>query len=141
MIRRSVLYSFVLLLLVGVGITIAGDDAQRKYLSSEKEFYLTEAELAWLRPGLNLRIQNVEISGSTVTATFRISDDQDQPLDRLGIETPGTVSTSFLLARIKPGETQYSNYVVRNVSSTISGQSATQASTDSGGSYTSLGNG
>ncbi|OFW17184.1 MAG: hypothetical protein A3H27_17885 [Acidobacteria bacterium RIFCSPLOWO2_02_FULL_59_13] len=141
MIRRSVLYSFVLLLLVGVGITIAGDDAQRRYLSSEKEFYLTEAELAWLRPGLNLRIQNVEISGSTVTATFRISDDQDQPLDRLGIETPGTVSTSFLLARIKPGETQYSNYVVRNVSSTISGQSATQASTDSGGSYASLGNG
>ncbi|MBI4442520.1 MAG: OmcA/MtrC family decaheme c-type cytochrome, partial [Acidobacteria bacterium] len=138
---RIFLYSFVFLLLVGVGMTTAGDGVQPKYLSSEKEFYLTEAEVSWLRPGLNLKIQSVEVAAPTVSVTFRIADDQDQPLDRLGIETPGTVSTSFLLARIKPGESQYTSYASRSVASTISGKSATQATTDSGGSYASLGNG
>ncbi|MBI4441786.1 MAG: hypothetical protein HY649_00265, partial [Acidobacteria bacterium] len=139
--RRSVLYSFVLLLLVGVGITIAGDGVDRKYLSSDKEFYLTEAELSWLRPGLNLKIQSVEVAAPNVSVTFRIADDQDQPLDRLGIETPGTVSTSWILARIKPGESQYTSYAIRTPTSPITGKSATQAAADAGGTYTSLGNG
>src|SRR3990172_12334014 len=111
--KRKVVYALLALLLVGVGITIAGDGVERKYLSSEKEFYLTEAELSWLRPGLNLKIQSVEVTAPNVSVTFRIADDQDQPLDRLGIETPGTVSTSWQLARIKPGGTQYTAYTTR----------------------------
>ncbi len=83
----------------------------------------------------------MEVSGSTVSATFRISDDQDQPLDRSGIETPGTVSTSWILARINPGDTQYTSYTTRLQTSTITGDSAEQPATDSGGSYADLGNG
>ena len=139
--KGMLLYCFVFLLLAGVGITIAGDDAQRKYLSSDKEFYLTEAELAWLRPGLNLRIQNVEISGSTVTATFRISDDQDQPLDRLGIETPGRVVLGFVLARINPGDTQYTAYTTRTRNSPVTGGPVLQATTENNGTYSALGDG
>ena len=89
---RKLILCLFLLIFAGVGIIGAKDGKQ--YLRSEKAFYLTEAELIWIRPGLNLDIQSVEVSGSTVSATFRISDDQDQPLDRSGIETPGTVSTS-----------------------------------------------
>ena len=139
--KRMLGYSFALLFLVGVGITIAADGVQRKYSSSDKEFYLSEADLAFIRPGIQLKIQKVEVSGSDVSATFRIADDQDQPLDRLGIETPGTVSTSWILARIQPDDTQYTAYTTRTQTSPITGVSAIQPSTDSGGSYTSLGNG
>ena len=132
MIRRKLIYCFSLLLLAGIAITGTGKDIQERYLSSDKEFYLSEADLAWIQPGLQLKIQKVEVSGSDVTVTFRISDNQDQPLDRLGIETPGSVSTSFLLARIKPGDTQYTSYRTNSVG---------QASTDAGGSYTSVGDG
>ncbi|MBI1954884.1 MAG: OmcA/MtrC family decaheme c-type cytochrome [Acidobacteria bacterium] len=138
---RKLFYAFLALFLIGISITVAGDGVQRKYLPSDKEFYLNEAEVAWLRPGVNLKIQSVAVSGSDVSVTFRIADDQDQPLDRLGIETPGTVSTSFILARIKPGDTQYTSYATRTQTSPINGKSATQATTDSGGVYTSLGNG
>src|SRR3990172_8471040 len=109
---RSFLYAFFAVVLAGVGITIAGDGLKPKYTDSEKEFYLTQAELSWLRPGLNLKIQSAEISGSDVSVTFRIADDQNQPLDRLGIETPGTVSASWQLARINPGDTQYTAYTI-----------------------------
>src|SRR3990172_6420916 len=118
---RNIVYSMLFLLIAGIGITMAGDGEQRKYLASDKEFYLPEAELAFLRPGLKLKIQSVAISGLEVSVTFRIADDQDQPLDRLGIETPGTVSTSWQLARIKPGGTQYTAYTTRTQTSPING--------------------
>ena len=138
---RKLFYAFLALFLIGISITVAGDGVQRKYLPSDKEFYLNEAEIAWLRPGLNLKIQSVEVSGSTVAVTYRISDDQDQPLDRLGIETPGTVSTSWQLARIKPGDTQYTAYTTRTRTNQVTGQPVIQATSESGGSHTSLGNG
>ncbi len=136
---RKLFSSFLLLLVVGVGITTAEDG--KKYLPSEKTFYLEEAELAFIRPGLQLKIQSVEVNAPSVSVTFRIADDKGQGLDMLGIQTPGEVSTTFILARIKPGESQYTSYVARTQTSPITGDSALQASSDSGGSYTSLGDG
>ena len=136
---RKLILCLFLLIIAGVGIIGAKDG--RKYLRSEKAFYLTEAELIWIRPGLNLDIQSVEVSPPSVAVTFRISDDKEQGLDRLGIMTPGEVSTSFILARIKPGDTQYTSYATRTATSSITGNSAVQAGTDSGGSYESLGDG
>ena len=138
---RIVWYSFAFLFLAGITITIAGDGVQRKYLPSEKEFYLTEAEIAWLRPGLKLKIQSVAVSGSDVSVTFRIADDQDQPLDRLGIETPGTVVLGFVLARINPGDTQYTAYTTRTRTNQVTGGPVIQGTTENNGTYSDLGDG
>ncbi|MBI4464623.1 MAG: OmcA/MtrC family decaheme c-type cytochrome [Acidobacteria bacterium] len=146
---RKAFYALALLFLAGISIMIAGDGVQPKYLASDKEFYLTEAEMAFIQPGLNLKIQKVEVSGSNVTVTFRISDNTDQPLDRLGVDTPGTVSTSWVLSRIKPGDTQYTSYITRSVTALPApgcanctvGNSVTQPVTDTGGTYTPLGSG
>ena len=134
-------YAIFFLILLGIAVSGVGEGVGRKYLRTDKEFYLSPAELAWVRPGLGLEIQSVTVSGDQVSATFRILDNEGQPLDRLGIETPGTVSTSWILARINPGDTQYTAYTARVQQSPITGQSANQAATDSGGSYASLGNG
>ncbi|MBI2817333.1 MAG: OmcA/MtrC family decaheme c-type cytochrome [Acidobacteria bacterium] len=138
---RKVVIAFLGLLLLGVGLTIAGDGPKPTYQPSDKAYYLTDAQLSWIRPGLKLTIQKVEFAPPSVQVTFRIADDADQGLDRLGIQTPGAVSASFVIARIKPGDTQFTNYNTRIQTSPITGVSATQATTDSGGTFTSLGDG
>ncbi|OFV91924.1 MAG: hypothetical protein A3H28_08530 [Acidobacteria bacterium RIFCSPLOWO2_02_FULL_61_28] len=139
--RRKIVYAFLALLLVGVGITTAGDGLKPKYQDSEKASYLSEADLEWIEPGLKLEIRDVGFSPPNVIVTFRISEDRNRGLDRLGIETTGAVSTSFQLARIKPGDTQYTAYTVRTRTSRITGEAVVQATSDSGGTYTSLGDG
>jgi OmcA/MtrC family decaheme c-type cytochrome len=130
-------------MVMGVSATVWGAETndEPKYLPSEKEFYLSPAELAFVQPGLKLEIQGVEVTGDTVTVTFRITDNNNQPLDRLGVETPGAVSTSWQLARINPGDTQYTSYVTRTRTSQITGQPVVQATSETTGTYTSLGSG
>ena len=113
-------------------------------------YYLDEASLAFIRPGLVLQITSVQIGADNgVTVFFKITDPKGMPLDRFGINTPGPVSTSFILARIpkeKQGTApfvsqQYVAYTTRIQKSPITGVSAVQAGTDSGGTYTTFADG
>ncbi len=136
---------FLLLLslsVAGVGIAAIEDDNQQVYSVLEKAFYLSAADAIWIRPGLNLTVSNVSIgSDFKPTVTFRITDNGGQPLDREGKLTPGAVSLGIILAYIPQNATQYVAYTTRVQKSPITGASAAQASTDSGGTYTSLGDG
>ena len=96
----------------------------------------------FVRPGLNLTILSASInSKNQVVVHFTIQDPAGLPLDRLGVDTPGTVSTSFLVAYIPNGQSKYSeplytNYITRTRASTVTPANvATQATTDSGGTY------
>jgi OmcA/MtrC family decaheme c-type cytochrome len=130
--KIRIVLSTALLLIQAWSLATAAENDKPKYNASQKEFYLNEADLAFVQPGLTIKIQSVAVNGNTVSVTFRITDDNGQGLDRLGLETPATVSTSWILARINPGDTQYSAYRTN---------SAGQPSTDAGGSYESLGGG
>ena len=138
---RKLFYAFSLLLLVGAGLSIAGDGVQPIYKLNEKAYYLTADQASFIRPGLNIAIQRIEVTAPTVAVTIRISDNRDQGLDRLGIQTPGPVSLSFYLARIRPGETQHTSYRTTIQSSTITGNSTTVAAADANGTWASLGDG
>jgi OmcA/MtrC family decaheme c-type cytochrome len=137
---RSVVFA-MLLLIMAAGWGSAAENDEPKYNASQKEFYLSEAELAFVQPGLNLDIQSVEVSGNSVIVTFRITDDNGQGLDRLGKETPGTVTGNWMLARINEGDRQYTSYITRTRTNTVTGQPVTQATSETNGTYTSLGNG
>jgi hypothetical protein len=114
----------------------------RAYTEKDKEYYLTEEQIAFIRPGLELEIMDVVIPADLQPeVTFRITDPAGLPLDREGIYTPGPVSTSFILSFIPAEEEAYVAYTTRVQTSPDTGDSAVQASTDSGGSYTSLGDG
>ena len=151
---RKLLYAFVTLLLVGVGMTVAQVKTKSKvktqYKPDQKAYYLSANLEAVLTPGLELTIQKVAMSGTSVAVTFQITDDAGQGLDLSGIQTAGPVSTSFVLSRIRPGDTQYTNYFTNLVTASAPvpgcttctvGNSWNQPTTDSGGSYASLGNG
>ena len=55
--------------------------------------------------------------------------------------TPGAVSTSFLVAYIPKGQTQFTSYIVRTVTAVTGGATATQAAGDSGGTYQTVATG
>jgi OmcA/MtrC family decaheme c-type cytochrome len=150
--KRKLSYVFSALIFLGAGLTVAQVGVKPTYRPGERRYYLSAdpALEAVFSPSLELTIQNVTITGTSVAVTFQITDDNGQGLDRLGVDTPGAVSTSFVLAAILPGDIQYTNYFTNRVTaSTIPpgcktctvGGSWNQPTTDSGGTYASLGGG
>lgn len=108
----------------------------------DKAFYATEAMVNFVRPGLVLKITGVTIAqDGTITANFTIADPKGMPLDRDGVFTPGAVSVSFIAAYIPKNQSQFFAYTTRIQTSPITNQSATQASTDSGGVFTKIADG
>ncbi|MBZ5596659.1 MAG: OmcA/MtrC family decaheme c-type cytochrome [Acidobacteriia bacterium] len=108
----------------------------------QKAYYVDPKVIAFVRPGLVTTIESAQIaSDGTITAKFKITDPQGLPLDRAGLYTPGAVSTSFIAATIPVGVEQYTAYTTRVQKSPITGNSATQAGTDSGGTYQQVGDG
>jgi len=106
------------------------------YSDNEKAFYADEALVNFVRPGLVFKIQGHEIAADgTVKARFAITDPRGLPLDREGIQTPGTVASSFILARIPAGQRQYVSYTVRTQTSPITGRSAIQATGENTGRF------
>ena len=137
---RSLLLSFICLVSVTDLAAKSADEAN--YTSKDSEYYLTPEQLLFVRPGLELDIIQVKIPGDRQTeVTFKLTDPAGLPLDRSGNDTPGAVSTSFILAYIPEQKESYVSYTSRVQTSPITGDSAEQASTDSGGTYTDLGDG
>jgi OmcA/MtrC family decaheme c-type cytochrome len=107
------------------------------YATSQAEHYLTAKQLAYIRPGFHVTVKSVTIGADRKPVVqLAFTDDLGQPLDRLGVETPGTLSLSFLIAWYDPVNIDYVNYITRPQTSPITGVTANQASTDSGGTWT-----
>lgn len=135
--KRRLLKLFVVLFGLAAIVVLSAAVIDRiQYSEFDKKYYLTERQIAFVRPGLRLEITAVDVAADgTVSATFTVADDRGLPLDREGITTPGVISASFILARIPAGQTQYVAYTTRTQTSPITNRSAVQASADSGGRF------
>lgn len=131
----------VILSVVALSVMTAG--SRSNYLTpKDKAFYADENLINFVRPGLVLRVLSGSIADNgTITARIRITDPRGLPLDRLGITTPGAVAISCVAAYIPQGQTQYTAYTTRIQTSPITRQSATQASTDTGGTWAQVADG
>ena len=141
--KTKVNFGFLLAGMIGLSgaLTLTGSSRPR-YTRHEKAYYLSPDLVAFVRPGLSLRVQGVALDAlPAVKVTFRISDDRDLGLDRLGIYTPGLVNFDFTIARIKPGDTQYSSYVLRPESNDDTGITKTLPLAENDGTFASLGDG
>jgi OmcA/MtrC family decaheme c-type cytochrome len=113
-----------------------GDGTEIKYSRSEKEYYLTQAQTDFVRPGFKIKVNSVTIgSDRKPVVDVTLTDDSGQPVDRLGVLTPGTISTTHILSWYDPATRNYTSYGTRVQTSPITGVSATQAAADSGGVY------
>ena len=109
----------------------------------QKAYYLDPVQVNFVRPGLVIKISSAEIAtDGTIRTRFKLTDPQGLPLDRLGITTPGAISVSLIAATIPQGQTQYTAYTTRVVTSPITRVTATQPGTDTpAGAYQQVGEG
>jgi OmcA/MtrC family decaheme c-type cytochrome len=116
------------------------------YSALQSEAYLTDDGIAYVRPGLKIKVNSVTIgSDRKPVVDLTLTDDMDQPLDRLGKTTPGAISISCIMGWYDPATRQYANYVVRTVTAPANsprpGAKAQQAGADSGGPWVDLATG
>lgn len=114
-------------------------DPHQLYTKSQAEYYLTADELKYIRPGLNIEVESIVIPADRdPVVELSFTDDLGQPLDRAGVLTPGPISMSFILSWYNDGLRDYVAYTTRSQTSPITGDTAIQASSDSGGSFEDL---
>ncbi len=114
--------------------------ATRTFRRNEKAFYADPKVVAFVRPGLTIKITSAAIAqDGTITTAFSLTDPQGLPLDRTGVLTPGAISLSFVAAYIPAGQEQYVDYLTKSATGAVSG-TVTQPAAESNGVFTVVGN-
>jgi OmcA/MtrC family decaheme c-type cytochrome len=131
-----------LLLLAASAMYLVSADGP-EFTEQDKAYYADANMVAFVRPGLVFKITAVTVAADgTVKVRYTISDPKGLPLDREGIYTPGAVTSSWVLAYIPKGKTQYVSYTTRTQTSPITGKSEVQAGSDSpAGTYEKVADG
>jgi OmcA/MtrC family decaheme c-type cytochrome len=99
------------------------------------------AAIDFVNAGLVVTINSASISSNgTIQTNFLLADSTGMTLDRLGVTTPGAVSVSFVVGAIPQGAAevgsgQYISYITHTVAAATGTATATQPTTDSGGTY------
>ena len=93
-------------------------------------------------PGIDVAVTDLTMTASSATVKFQLRDRAGVALDRTGALTQGAVAMSFVLAQLAPNAdgsaAQYTAYTTRQVTSTITGMTATQATTESNGTFKTI---
>ncbi len=142
---RSFLLVLVLILSTGAVLNAEPTRPEPKrpaFGKHDKAYYLPDSVAVFVRPGLVLKILDASIgSDGSIKAHFTITDPKGLPLDMAGVFTPGTVSVSFVAGTIPNGQKQYLSYTFHTVTAATGGATAVQATTDSGGVFTTIAQG
>ncbi|HML17351.1 MAG TPA: OmcA/MtrC family decaheme c-type cytochrome [Bryobacteraceae bacterium] len=138
------------MLSVVAGAAILSSAPRATFPKTDKAHYKDQATLDFVLPGLVVTINSASIaSNGTIQTNFTLTDPSGLVLDRLGVNTPGAVSVSFVIGAIpqgaaKVGSGQYISYITHQVTATAGaacpasicvGGTATQPTSDSGGTY------
>jgi OmcA/MtrC family decaheme c-type cytochrome len=104
------------------------------FASTQVEAYLSDDGIAYIRPGLKLKINSITnvVAGQKPVVDFSLTDSFDQPLDRNGKVTPGPIAPGFILSKWNADTRYYKTYTLR----TRNGVTAPAA--DQGGTYQDL---
>lgn len=104
------------------------------YTPADKEFYLTDDQMDFIRPGFKVVFGAVTdmAPGKKPSVEVTLLDQFDQPLDRLGAKTPGVISLRFIPATWDPATGYYDDLI---------NSSNGNPSRDNTGKWEDLGNG
>lgn len=123
-----------------IGVSLFSETNKKPYSIHEKAFFLDDATVEFIRPGLAFSVNSASIaSDGTISVTYTITDSAGNPLDAAGVSTPGPVSLSFLAAMLPANSHDYFTYTTR--SSTGSMGTVQQPGKDSGGTTSQIGAG
>src|SRR5208283_1462562 len=91
-------------------------DIQSRFDVHDLAAYATNATIEYVNPGLVFSVVSANITGAgVISVNYKVTDPAGLPLDTAGIQTPGTISTTFLVAYIPKGQAQYVSYITRVV--------------------------
>jgi OmcA/MtrC family decaheme c-type cytochrome len=133
---------FLLLAILAAAVVLTSA-TKNNFTPHDKAFYADEAKVNFVRPGLVVQILNATVAtDGTIQARVKFTDPQGLGLDINGITTPGKISNGapgMIVAVFQ--DNLFTAYTTRVQTSTITGQKATQASTDSGGKWAQVAEG
>ena len=131
--------------LLGILVVVSLGSAPRPYNIHEKAYYAAAETVEFVAPGLTISITSASISSSgTITVNYTLTDPNGLPLDVAGVDTPGTISLSYVAAVLPNGQEDYTAYTTRLATATVSSPamaSTNQPGADSGGAATATANG
>ena len=136
-------YALVLVVVAASVLLVSGQNrivvrgraiAPARFGPHDKAAYAPEAMVQYVNPGLVFSVVSATIAADgTISVDYKMTDPYGLALDKVGIQTPGTISTSLLAAYIPKGQAEYVSYTSRVATAVTGGATATQASADSGG--------
>lgn len=109
-------------------------------ISSKKAAFVDPAKIAFVRPGLEIKILSASAAADgTVKTKVRFQDLKGLPLDKDGITTPGALRAGrpgMLLAYLtKEDSPNYVNYITRVATEAGTGKTADQATSENNGAW------
>src|ERR1039458_5036322 len=137
-------YALVLVVAAASAFMLSGQDQARlglqtRFDAHDLAAYATQAMIEYVNPGLVFSVVSAKIgSDGTISVDYKTTDPTGLPLDTAGIQTPGTISASFLAAYIPKGQAQYVSYVTRVTAAVTGSATAIQATADSGGTTSTV---
>jgi len=121
-----------------IALSLTGASKRHPYSPHEKAFFLNDATVEFVRPGLNITVNSAKIAADgTISAVYTVTDPNGLPLDAAGVNTPGTINLSFVAAVIPSDQEQYTTYTTRSATGTMLG-TIQQPGADSGGTSMAL---
>jgi len=136
-------YALVLLVVAVSAFLLSGADTvrmapQQRFDAHDLAAYATNAMIQYVNPGLVYKVVSTNITNAgVISVTYTVTDPTGLPLDTAGIQTPGAISTSYLVAYIPKGQAQYVSYITRSTAAVTGTATAIQATSDSGGTVAS----
>src|SRR5881394_490618 len=98
----------VAFLVVAGSLTLICAPRKTEFTKHDKAFYADPNVVAFVRPGLSITITSAKVaSDGTMTVGYKLADPKGLPLDSTGVQTPGAISVSFVMAYIPSGEKQF----------------------------------
>jgi len=134
---KTAIRTAALVALAAGSVVLVNGARKTPFSKHELAAYADPNLVQYVQPGLSISVVSANVAtDGTVTVDYKLTDPNGAGLDRSGIVTPGAVSTSFLIAYVPKGQSQFTSYISKTVTAAVGGATAVQATGDSGGTYT-----
>lgn len=138
--QHSVVLGISALLVLGLAGVLLSAGNPPAFSPADKAYYADEATVNFVRPGLVFTITKAEIAADgTVNVWVKMTDPRGVGLDRLGVDSPGPISASFLIGYIPGPDKPYVSYITRTRTGTAG--TVTQATGENTGTWTKISDG
>ena len=118
---------------------LTGAPSTHRFSPREKAFYADPDLVAFVSPGLAIKISSAAIAANgAISVTYTVSDPNGLPLDVAGINTPGAVSLTYFASYIAQGSEQYTAYTTAPATGPVLGTITRPNFEEGGGVVTTL---